>query len=101
MFRSLQPNPLFYTPSNVLHASVRPINEETFLRLLLLALQVLVREESDGAADEDQGVDAHAEAAGVGGLGCAAGRGRGGGGLRGGVACLFFRARVWVSEDWD
>ncbi|KAI7340993.1 hypothetical protein KC340_g72 [Hortaea werneckii] len=62
---------------------------------------VLVREESDGAADEDQGVDAHAEAAGVGGLGCAAGRGRGGGGLRGGVACLFFRARVWVSEDWD
>lgn len=75
----------------MLQPRIRSINKKPFLRLLLLALQVLVSEEGDGAADEDQGVDAHAEAAGVGGLGCAGGRGRRGGGLGGGVAWLFLR----------
>lgn len=72
------------------HCLLGPINKEALLRLLLLALQVLVSEEGDGAADEDQGVDAHAEAAGVRGLGCAAGGGgRRGGGLGGWVAFLY------------
>lgn len=77
-----------------------PINKEACLRLLLLALQVLVSEEGDGAADEDQGVDAHAEAAGVRGLGCAGGGGRRGGGLGGWVACLFIGGSVSGGWDW-
>ena len=51
--------------------------EKAHLGLLLLALQVLIREESDGAADEDEGVEADAEAGVVGLLGCRGG-GRGG-----------------------
>jgi hypothetical protein len=56
--------------------------QHLYLRLLLIALEVLVGEEGEGAADEDKGVDADAE------TGCfAAGFGSGGGGCCGGFWC--------------
>ena len=83
-------------PSNIINPNSDPVpkihafGQEIPLGLVLpTTLQILIREEGERAADEDEGVEAHAEACGIGG-----GFGRGGGGCRGGlgvgggVACL-------------
>jgi len=72
------------------HRRRQQSGEPVRLRLGLVALlQVLIREESQGTADENERVDAEAEAGGVaGGFGRGRGGGGGRGGFRGGVAGL-------------
>lgn len=65
--------------------------------LLLLLLQVLVRAVGDGAADEEDGVQADADARGV---GVVAGAGRAGGGLVGGRVAGLARSTVSFFCSW-
>ena len=93
---------LLLVPSNIINPNshsrpkVHTLRQKVKLRLVLPAcLQVLICEEGQCAADEDEGVDTHAEACGVGG----GFRGRGGGCLgAGGCVAGLYQRRGLVGE---